>query len=128
MNILVADADASVCEKLNSFLQKKGHHVIEVSEGKEAINTIIRHDIQIALLDWELPILNGVEVCRRLREGENQTYVFIILLTTGIEQEDLLESFEAGVDEYLEKPVNLLELNARLKVGQRIRSEERRVG
>ena len=120
MNILVADADASIREMLSHFLQKKGHSLTEVSDGKEAINTIVRQNIQIALLDWELPVLNGIEVCRRLREKEDQPYVFIVLLTTGLDQSDLIESFDAGVDEYLEKPINLLELNARLKVGQRI--------
>ncbi len=119
MNILVADADSSVREMLSHFLQKKGHNLIEVSDGKEAINMIIRQNIQIALLDYKLPILNGIEICRRLREKENQPYVFIVLLTTEMEQEDLLESFEAGVDEYLKKPINLLELNARMKVGKR---------
>ena len=125
MNILVADADPAVREALWQFLQKKGHHLIEVSDGKDALNKIVRRNAQIALLDWELPIMNGIEVCRRLREKEDQPYVFVILLTTGIEQADLLESFEAGVDEYLEKPINLLELNARLKAGQRIINLER---
>ncbi len=120
MNILIADADPSVREKLWQFLQKKGHHLIEVSDGQDALNKIVQRDAQIALLDWELPTMNGIEVCRRLREREEQSYVFIVLLTTGLEQADLLESFDAGVDEYLEKPINLLELNARLKVGQRI--------
>ena len=125
MNILVADADPAVREALWQFLQKKGHHLIEVSDGKDALNKIVRRNAQIALLDWELPIMNGIEVCRRLREKEDQPYVFVILLTSGIEQADLLESFEAGVDEYLEKPINLLELNARLKAGQRIINLER---
>lgn len=125
MNILVADADSTVRETLWQFLQKKGHHLIEVSDGKDALNKIVRRNAQIALLDWELPVMNGIEVCRRLREKEDQPYVFVILLTTGIEQADLLESFEAGVDEYLEKPINLLELNARLKAGQRIINLER---
>lgn len=120
MNILVADTDSTVREMLSPFLQKKGHNLIEVTDGKEAINRIVRQNIQIALLDWDLPVLNGIEVCRRLRETEGQAYVFIVLLTTGLEQADMLESFDAGVDEYLEKPINLLELNARLKVGQRI--------
>jgi len=120
MNILVADADPDIRDMLSHFFQKKGHHMTEVADGKDALNTIVRHNIQIALLDWELPVLNGIEICRRLREKEDQPYVFIVLLTTGIDQADLLESFDAGVDEYLEKPINLLELNARLKVGQRI--------
>jgi signal transduction histidine kinase len=125
MNILVADADSSVREMLWQFLQKKGHHLIEVTDGRDALHKIVRRNAQIALLDWELPGMSGVEVCRRLREKEGQPYVFVVLLTSGIDQADLLESFEAGVDEYLEKPINLLELNARLKVGQRIINLER---
>jgi len=127
MNILVAEDDAATRKMISLYLQKKGFTVFEAANGIEAFTAIIEHPINIAVVDWILPGMDGIDVCRKIREKQKSTYVFIIMLTSKAEQEDLIQGFEAGVDEYLTKPLNLQELMARIKVGVRIISLERKL-
>src|SRR5579863_4921522 len=76
---------------------------------------------QLALLDWVLPEIDGIELCRRLRSGsEDEPYTYTILLTAKNRQHEMLEAMDAGADDFLAKPFDPLELKARLLVGQRI--------
>lgn len=127
MNILVAEDDAATRKMISLSLQKKGFTVFEAANGIEAFTSSIEFPINIAVVDWILPGMDGIDVCRKIREKQKSTYVFIIMLTSKAEQEDLIQGFEAGVDEYLTKPVNLQELMARIKVGVRIINLERKL-
>jgi len=120
MNILVADDDATTRHMIAKFLTKKGCTVFEAAGGIEAFTTILDQPINIAVIDWMMPGMSGIDVCRKIRENQKGTYIFIIMLTAKEEKKDLIEGFEAGVDEYIMKPVNLQELMARINVGERI--------
>ncbi len=127
MNILIADDDATTRKMVSQYLKKKGYNVFEASNGIETFTSIIEHPINIAVIDWVLPGMDGIDVCRKFREKQKSNYVFIIMLTAKEEKKDLIEGFDAGVDEYIMKPVNLQELIARIKVGERIVGLERKL-
>ncbi len=120
MKVLVADDDRTTREMIVSYLQEKGFTVRPASEGNEALHVIESESPGIAVLDWMMPGINGIEICRQIREQQRRNYVYIIILTAKESSEDLLSGFEAGIDEYVQKPANLRELHARIKVGMRI--------
>jgi len=120
MNILIAEDDAATRKMVAECMKKKGFNVFEASNGIEAFTSMIDQQINIAVLDWMLPGMTGIEVCRKIRKKMETSYVFIIMLTAKTEKNELLEGFAAGVDEYITKPVNFQELIARIKVGKRI--------
>lgn len=120
MNVLIAEDDAAARKMVSQYLKKKGYNVFEASNGIETFTSIIEHPINIAVIDWVLPGMDGIDVCRKIREKQKSSYVFIIMLTAKEGKKDLIEGFKAGVDEYIMKPVNLQELIARIKVGARI--------
>jgi len=120
MNILIADDNTATRKMISQYLKKKGYDVFEASNGIEAFTSILEYPINIAIIDWILPGMDGIDVCRKIREKQKSSYVFIIMLTAKEEKQDLIEGFEAGVDEYIMKPVNLQELIARINVGSRI--------
>lgn len=127
MNILIADDDAAARKMVSQYLKKKGYNVFEASNGIETYTSILDHPINIAVIDWVLPGMDGIDVCRKIRQNQKSGYVFIIMLTAKEEKKDLIEGFDAGVDEYIMKPVNLQELIARIKVGARIVRLERKL-
>jgi signal transduction histidine kinase len=127
MNILIADDDAAARKMVSQYLKKKGYNVFEASNGIETFTSILEHPINIAIIDWVLPGMDGIDVCRKIREKQKGNYVFIIMLTAKEEKQDLIEGFDAGVDEFIMKPVNLQELLARIKVGTRIVRLERKL-
>ncbi len=120
MIVLVAEDDATTRGMLSQYLKKKGLSVITAGDGDEALKVMENNTISIIVLDWVMPGTNGMEVVRQIRERESSNYIYIIMLTAKEGSEDLLAGFEAGIDEYIQKPVNLRELYARIKVGIRI--------
>lgn len=121
MRILVADDDAVSRILLVSTLTRWGHEVVEVQEGSEAWAALQSEDApRLAILDWMMPGLNGVEVCRMLREQHRPHYTYIMLLTSKSEKDDIVEGLKAGADDYLTKPFNPRELEVRISVGERI--------
>ena len=120
MKILIAEDDATTREMLEKYLAKQGFSVFSAAHGKAALEILDSQDISIAVLDWIMPGLNGIETCRKIRGKKTQNYVYVILLTVKENREDLLIGFDAGIDEYLFKPIDLKELHARIKVGIRI--------
>ena len=128
INILIADDDAAARKMISQYLKKKGYTVFEAANGIEAYTAIIEQSINIAIIDWVLPGMDGIEVCRNIREKRKKSnYVFFIMLTAKEEKNDMIRGFDAGVDEYIMKPVNLQELIARIKVGARIVRLERQL-
>jgi two-component system, sensor histidine kinase and response regulator len=120
IKILVADDDAATRKMITQSLGEEGYSLFEAAKGLDAYAIIKKENINIAILDWILPEMTGIDICRKIREDQQSSYVFIVMLTVKNERKDLLEGFAAGVDEYVKKPLNLLELNARIKVGERI--------
>jgi two-component system chemotaxis response regulator CheY len=104
-----------------TFLREWGHDVVSAKDGTEALQ-ILRSDtgISIALVDWMMPGLDGIEVCRQLRAVPDRSYIYMISVTSRNAKQDLICALEAGFDDFLTKPVQPDELNARLLVGGRI--------
>lgn len=123
MKILIADDDAISRRVLEEFLRKWGHQVVAVSNGADAWALLDAEDSpRIAILDWMMPGLEGVEICRRVRARSDRAYTFLILLTAHGQKHGLLSGLQAGADDYLSKPFNGEELRARLQVAERILS------
>jgi two-component system cell cycle response regulator len=115
--------DSPVYQRLISTrLREWGFEVVPVTDGLQAWTLLQEpNSPNLALMDWVLPKMNGIEVCRKLRQRDApDNYVYAILLTGKDSKEDLLKAMEAGADDYLVKPFDDLELKARLMVGRRI--------
>lgn len=117
--ILVAEDDPVSRELISSRLIKWDYEPVVAHDGLEAINILRSNDAPaLAILDWMMPGMDGLEVCRRVREVEN--VVYIILLTARSGKENLVEGLRAGADDYLSKPFDKDELHARIMVGLRV--------
>ncbi len=121
MKILLADDDHVSRHLMKRMLQTSGFDVITAENGREALQRLSSEDSpRLALLDWMMPELDGLGVCREIRAGGNNSYVYIVLLTARESPEDIVTGLKAGADDYLTKPCHLAELKARLHAGRRI--------
>ncbi len=121
MRILVADDDPVTNRLLAATLSRSGYQVTSVSDGEAAWEILAAEPApRIAVLDWMMPGLDGPEICRRVRARPHGRYTYTLLLTARGQAADLVEGFAAGADDYLRKPFDPGELEARLRVGHRI--------
>jgi two-component system, cell cycle response regulator len=121
MRVLVAEDEAISRRILESQLKRWGYEVTSVGNGTEALAALTKEDPpRLAILDWMMPEMDGVEVCRGARERGREPYVYILLLTGRIEKRDLILAMEAGADDYVTKPFDVHELEVRLRAGRRI--------
>ncbi len=121
MKILIADDDVASRLVLAGVLQKFGHEVEMTVDGIQAWMAMQRPDApRLAVLDWEMPGLSGVDVCRRVRALQSDCPPHIIILTSKGEKADIVAGLEAGADDYLAKPFDPNELRARIDVGRRL--------
>ncbi|TVR64830.1 MAG: diguanylate cyclase [Gemmatimonadales bacterium] len=120
MDVLVVDDDALALEALTAHLRHWGHTVLPFPDAESAWRALEHStDVRMAILDWMLPGMTGIELCRRIRDKEGP-YVYTLLLTGRSERGDLLAGFEAGADDYLTKPYDWDELRVRVRAGERI--------
>jgi CheY-like chemotaxis protein len=121
MKVLVADDDALIRRLLMALLNKLGHEVQQVEDGPAAWKAL---DVPIppsmAILDWVMPGMNGVDVCRKLRANPGKTRPYVLLLSAKADKQDVISGLDAGADDYLVKPFDPMSLLARLRVAQRI--------
>ena len=128
MKILVADDDLTTRLVLTGVLRKWGHEVVAAVDGTEAWETMQRVDApMLAILDWMMPGLSGVEVCGLVRSLQSDQPPYLILLTSKGEKADVVAGLESGADDYLAKPFDPGELHARVNVGRRIIDLEARL-
>jgi len=119
MRILVADDDDSLTFMLNKLLTTAGHTVYVARDGKQAMEIALEKHPQVVIADWLMPHLDGLSLCRKLRETTAGRHMHYMILTTLEDDRRQIEAFEAGVDEYMRKPLNVRLLNAKLLVAQR---------
>lgn len=121
MKVLVAEDDATSRRILRTMLTKWGYEVVEASDGVEALQVLQEEDApRLAILDWMMPGMDGVQVCREIRRRGQEPYIYILLLTARNRKEDLIEGMDAGLDDYITKPFDMQELRVRLRAGRRI--------
>ena len=121
MKVLIAEDDTVSRRLLEATLIRWGYEVVVASDGVEAWEAL-RSDgaPSLAILDWMMPGLDGLEVCRRIRKMPSSTPPYLILLTAKGGREDLVTGLEAGANDYVTKPFNREELRARVQVGVRM--------
>ena len=121
MKILIAEDDSVSRRMLTSLLSRSGYEVVAVEDGVKAWEILQAEDApRLALLDWMMPGMDGVDVCRQARKQVGRPYAYLILLTAKGGKVDVIEGLESGADDYLTKPYDAQELKARMRVGLRI--------
>jgi two-component system phosphate regulon response regulator PhoB len=121
-SVLVAEDESALVTLLRYNLEREGYRVLEAMDGEEALLVAAEEKPDLVLLDWMLPQLSGIEVCRRLRSRQETRNVPIIMLTARGEESDRIRGLDTGADDYLTKPFSMMELLARLRaVMRRIR-------
>jgi two-component system cell cycle response regulator len=121
MKILLADDEPIARTMLEHWLTGWGYSVTAVKDGEAALEALRADpEIRLAVVDWVMPKLDGVTVCRKIRSGPNEPYVYLVLLTARDNKADIVEGLDAGADDYLIKPCNPLELKVRLRAGRRV--------
>ncbi len=121
MKILIAEDDLTSRRRLEVTLTKWGYEVVSCSNGKQAWDRLQGADApKLAILDWLMPEMEGIEVCSRIRKLDTENPAYVILLTTQNEKEDIVRGLEAGADDYITKPFESNELQARIHVGCRV--------
>jgi two-component system, cell cycle response regulator len=121
MKVLIADDSLVMRRLLQVTLEGWGYEVQIAADGAEAWAMLQRPGApQIAILDWIMPVFTGLEVCRLVRRKQELNYVYVILLTSKSQREDIVEGMGAGADDYVVKPFDKHELEVRLRAGRRI--------
>lgn len=127
MKILVADDDPVFQMLLTHMLTEWGYDVVVATDGNEAWKQVrSQGGPRLAIVDWVMPGLDGLEVCRRVRAERKNDYVYILLMTAKNKSSDLLTVMEAGADDYVTKPFDPEELRLRLRAGCRVLESEER--
>lgn len=121
MKILIAEDNLTTRRILESILVKWNYDVVSACDGNEAWEKLQEKDPpKLIILDWMMPGINGVEICRRLRRADPAEPMYIILLTARDDKNDIVEGLGAGADDYIAKPFDKDELRARIDVGRRV--------
>lgn len=125
--ILVADDDPLFRRLLERYLQTWGYSVITAADGAHAWQLLQKKENSpdLLILDWLMPGVDGLELCRRLRDQSRDTYQYILLVSGRDDKQDVIRGLDAGADDYLTKPLDTAELRARLRTGNRILALQR---
>src|SRR5215471_2739684 len=121
MRILAAEDNPVFQSMLRNLLRKWGYEAVIAQNGTDAWQILASDRApRMAVLDWMMPGMDGVQICRKVRSANREPYIYIVLLTARTDAEDLVEGMEAGADDYLTKPFNAQELRVRIRAGHRI--------
>jgi len=126
MQVLVVDDTKILREQISCTLKSAGYEVEEASDGLEAWEKISKGKIRLVVSDWVMPRMSGIDLCAKIRQTNLNGYVYILLLTSRNNPEDVVTGINAGADDFLTKPFNPEELKVRVRAGERILSLETR--
>lgn len=118
--ILVIDDDISILTLLKRMLEKEGYEIIVACDGEEGISQAIAYNPALIICDWIMPKLNGLEVCKRIKTDPNLSTTFFIFLTSLDSIADRVKGLDAGADDFISKPIEKNELQARVRAGLRL--------
>jgi two-component system, OmpR family, phosphate regulon response regulator PhoB len=113
--VLVVEDEAAIATMLRYNLEKQGYRVAEASDGQEALTRIQEQPPDIVLLDWMLPLMSGIEVCRQIRRKPSTRDLPVIMVTARTEDQDAVRGLNTGADDYITKPFNIDSLLARMR-------------
>ncbi|MFT5526415.1 MAG: DNA-binding response OmpR family regulator, partial [Pirellulaceae bacterium] len=125
--LLIVDDDPVMTRLLSKWLEKAGYDVRCVYNGRDAISAIEDECPHVLITDWEMPVMDGLELCSWLREQQLPHYVYTLFVTARCCTEDMLKGLHAGADDFLKKPIDKCELLARIQSGRRVIDLERRL-
>ena len=114
------DDDEAIRILLGSRLRGMGHQIDTASNGLEAWERLERESFDLLVCDWNMPLMDGVELCRRIRHAEWGSYVYVILCTAMNQKADFLAGMEAGADDFVVKPIDFADLRVRVRAAERI--------
>jgi two-component system chemotaxis response regulator CheY len=120
VRILVADDDATSRVLLKAMASKLGHDCLVASDGSAAWELLQKGDIDVLLTDWMMPVVDGTELCRRVRHELKDSYTYVVIVTGRADPEQILEGMSAGADDYIVKPVNSLDVQTCLVAAERV--------
>lgn len=122
MKILIAEDDEITQLILQKLLEREGYKVILTNNGLEAWNVFQekREEIDMVITDWLMPKMDGLELCKKIRNLELSHYVYLIFITVRERREDIVIGLEAGADDYIPKPFDPHELLSRIRSGKRV--------
>lgn len=121
MKVLIAEDQIQTSKILAGLLDSWGYEVFVVHDGKAALDALQAiNSPRLALLDWQMPGLDGIEVCRHVRSQADSPYTYLMIMTGQGGRQQMLEGLEAGADDFLSKPVDDAELKVRLAAGRRV--------
>jgi putative two-component system response regulator len=126
VRVLVVDDDPIVLTLLEETLQCLGHQVTTARDGREALDLMRSGSYRIVISDWEMPEMDGLELCRRIRQRFYSNYIYFILLTVRSGSHNIIDGLNAGADEFISKPFDPQELAVRIRTGERILSLDSR--
>ncbi len=127
VQILIAEDDVISRELLRRRLTRMSHTVLEAADGQEALAILQHASVQCVVTDWMMPTIDGLELIRQIRASSFPQYIYTILLTAKTDIDDVVAGLEAGADDYLIKPFNARELQARIGIATRIIELEQRL-
>lgn len=121
MKILLADDEPIARTMLEHWLVGWGYEVTLARDGESALEALKADpELRLLVVDWVMPKKDGIEVCKAIRSGPQEPYVYVVLLTAKDDKSDIIAGLDAGADDYLVKPCNPLELKVRLRAGRRV--------
>lgn len=123
MKVLIAEDDVISRSALERNIREWGYEVHATGNGEDAWDSIQSGDIRLAILDWEMPKIDGIELCRKIRhevQEKREEYIYVILLTGKDKQDEIVQGLTAGADDYITKPFYFPELKVRLQKGEKI--------
>ena len=120
MNILIAEDDQVTRELLKNKIEQWGYNVQTAENGQQAWNTIVRNNVDIVVSDWLMPVMDGLELCRQIRNMETSHYIYLIIVSSQDTRKDIVLGLSCGLDDFIVKPFNMEELKVRIEIGARI--------
>lgn len=124
MRVLIVDDDEIALELLSAAIASAGYEVSTARDGVEALEILRTGVFRLVISDWEMPNMNGIELCRKIRERQSANYVYIILVTSREGAQNVVEGLDAGADDFISKPFHPAELSLRIRSGMRLLSME----
>ncbi|QFF99971.1 DNA-binding response regulator [Psychrobacillus glaciei] len=128
MNILIADDEQQMVKILSAYLKEEGFHIFEAKDGQEALNIFESNKLDMAILDWMMPKIDGIEACKYIKENSSTK---VLILTAKGQNEDEIKALHSGADEYIKKPFDprilILRVKKLLNISEEIEVRDLRI-